>query len=495
MRRSMSFVLVCALVVMFAVPALAQDRDAVFLHGLKSSPDTWQGASDRLAARLAINPRRPALDWSAFYETQAARLETQVGGSVSHDVIAIGHSNGGIVAREWASRRDVGALITVGSPNQGAPFVDHIFEWLWFADDLFTRLSNINVIYTQLVDHDTWWWLPAQWLPVFANAIDFWDVANQGLVSLGFELNAPVLPQMRVESSYMARLNSAESLNREASAVSQRAAIVSIPSNFYYGGPFRVMQPDNYGDWHNGLIITGVALDALAWTVRALADWDDFGALLLADHLSVAAEWALQFEEVWCRSVSDPSPLYLAHCYEHDGIVPAWSQAYDHPRVPLFVVYDGPIHTRETSDSDEPLFAALTNVAQVPLRSTPTPTPDPAPAPDPSPAPDPDPAPTPQPQPQPEPVPTPTPAPVPLPPPSPPPAVPPAPAPEPQPESPPPSAPTGRYKISGDACVWEPNDSGPDQCALPPAPTGRYKVSGGACVWDPNDGGPNQCVP
>jgi hypothetical protein len=50
----------------------------------------------------------------------------------------------------------------------------------------------------------------------------------------------------------------------------------------------------------------------------------------------------------------------------------------------------------------------------------------------------------------------------------------------------------GRWKIQGDACLFDPEDSGPDQCS----PTlGRWKVSGDSCVFDPNDSGPDQCQP
>ena len=50
----------------------------------------------------------------------------------------------------------------------------------------------------------------------------------------------------------------------------------------------------------------------------------------------------------------------------------------------------------------------------------------------------------------------------------------------------------GRWKIQGDQCVFDPNDSGPDQCA---ATMGRWKVEGDACIFDPNDSGPDQCRP
>ena len=50
----------------------------------------------------------------------------------------------------------------------------------------------------------------------------------------------------------------------------------------------------------------------------------------------------------------------------------------------------------------------------------------------------------------------------------------------------------GRYKKEGKRCVWDPNDSGPNQCT---PPSGRYKKTGDRCEWDPKDSGPDQCVP
>ena len=51
---------------------------------------------------------------------------------------------------------------------------------------------------------------------------------------------------------------------------------------------------------------------------------------------------------------------------------------------------------------------------------------------------------------------------------------------------------TGRFKKSGDNCTWDVNDSGADQCR--PA-KGRFKKEGNACVWNASDGGPDQCDP
>ena len=425
--------------------ASAQDRPTVFIHGLASNSQTWDPVVSRLTPLLAIQPFQVDLDWRALYETQAGQLQQQLGGLPS-DVIAVGHSNGGVIARQWSRNRNVGSIITLASPNQGAPFVDHLFEWFAFLDDVLNRMANVSAAFS-VTDHDVWWWVPDNWLESFHFATDVWNTAGNGLFSLGFDAGLPVMPEMRVFSSYMSNLNSQANRDREASSVAQRVALLNVAYDFDLGGPFRVVAPNNYVGWHNTIVIAGVTLDVLATTIMITADVQDQAAFDLANHLSLVADWFLQFEDVWCLTVSDPSPYPLARCYEHDGIVPAWSQAYDSPRLGYLLRTQGPIHTAETSESDAQLYEALMNVAGVVKRdpAAPPPTLDPPPGTSPPP--------------------------------------------------PPPPQPTGRYKIIDTQCVWDPNDSGPDQCS-PLPPPGRYKLDGfGGCYWEPNDYPPDQCSP
>ena len=51
----------------------------------------------------------------------------------------------------------------------------------------------------------------------------------------------------------------------------------------------------------------------------------------------------------------------------------------------------------------------------------------------------------------------------------------------------------GRYKVDGASCVWDANDSGPNQCT--PLVPGRFKKVKDSCVWDSKDNGPDQCTP
>jgi hypothetical protein len=51
----------------------------------------------------------------------------------------------------------------------------------------------------------------------------------------------------------------------------------------------------------------------------------------------------------------------------------------------------------------------------------------------------------------------------------------------------------GRYKKDGVRCVWDANDTGPNQCT--PVAAGRFKKDGDACVWDAKGSGDDQCRP
>ena len=123
------FVLPAILLIGSSVRAAAQDVPTVFIHGLASSNATWQGAADRLKARVAIAPQRPNLNWRDKFESQASSLQSALGG-LPGSTIAVGHSNGGLVARQWSRLHPVGGIVTLGTPNQGAPLAYNALRWL-----------------------------------------------------------------------------------------------------------------------------------------------------------------------------------------------------------------------------------------------------------------------------------------------------------------------------------------------------------------------------
>ena len=93
-------ILVIAIALSTVGQAAAQDRPVIFVHGFGSSGETWSGAASRLQTNLAIQAATPSLNARALYENQADDLQGQSGG-LSSDAVAVGHSNGGLVARQW----------------------------------------------------------------------------------------------------------------------------------------------------------------------------------------------------------------------------------------------------------------------------------------------------------------------------------------------------------------------------------------------------------
>ena len=84
-----------------------------------SSAAPGMGPSAVSRRELAILPHQANLNWQALYESQAAELEQKLGSLLPPDTIAVGHSNGGVVARQWSRNRDVGKPHHVGIAKSG----------------------------------------------------------------------------------------------------------------------------------------------------------------------------------------------------------------------------------------------------------------------------------------------------------------------------------------------------------------------------------------
>ncbi|HET9453798.1 MAG TPA: hypothetical protein VFO66_05920, partial [Gemmatimonadaceae bacterium] len=114
-----------ALMLLSTAEINAQDRPVVFQHGMASDGSTWNSMAQEIQRRLHVVPVQPSIDWKAREQDQASALAAIVN---SHSATAgsasfpfVGHSNGGIVSREY--RRQGGridGLLTLNSPHQGA---------------------------------------------------------------------------------------------------------------------------------------------------------------------------------------------------------------------------------------------------------------------------------------------------------------------------------------------------------------------------------------
>ncbi len=122
--RRLALVAVSLVGVIHVPPTAAQDTQVGFLHGLFSDSTTWQYGAGVLANSNRLIPIRPTTDWRQYLTGQAANLSLRLS---TTGVPAIGHSNGGLVARQYVltygASSKLNRLITIGTPHQGAPII------------------------------------------------------------------------------------------------------------------------------------------------------------------------------------------------------------------------------------------------------------------------------------------------------------------------------------------------------------------------------------
>lgn len=356
---------------------LRAQQPIVFVHGLHSSGESWEPAAARLEQELDVQAIAPTQSWAQPYQFQAIELQNnpQTGG-LSQSTIAFGHSNGGVVAREWSKLHGLSGLATIGTPHQGAPLVSHIYDWVNFNDSgRFLDESILSAFGTPHNQHLQWvlgaamnqgmsW---ARWFRGYAT--------YQLLYVLGFDVGAPVMTQMRPPSAYLAALNSDGNVSREAQAIPHRVGIVNIPPNYLFGGPIRLMVPPEYADEAAvALHMAGAFLYYYGAYVQGHADVKDPMGFADANEKSLQlmqlGQWINEIELTWCGMVSSAGPG--AECLANDSLVPWTSQLYPGAYNALFY---GAAHTFETRYSGDAIFWTLHEVMGVQPRQAPQPPP------------------------------------------------------------------------------------------------------------------------
>lgn len=380
-RSWTAFVVISSLWACVPSGAEAQTRSSVFLHGFASEASDWAATADRLKQRVVIQPHLPSLPWKETYEKQAKTLQGLAGiGALPTNTVVVGHSNGGVVAREWSRLRPFGGVVTIGTPHHGVPLLTHLPFWAAFTGTLRGLVGEVGGAF---VEESEWLWV----FPAVENALllvsDFslWSLVNLINV-LGVASTTPVSVQMLPGSAYLSGLNASSQLSREASAVPNRVGIVSVASNYFYAGPARAIAPHRADTIASIMYATASTL--LYWGNHILINaepWDTV-AMDQASALISVANQILAVDPTYCAMVST---LDLSGCVANDGILPVTSQAY--PGAPNFTV-QGPAHREEKQRSDDALYAALVTYMHLPpVTTTTSPPPSPSPSPSPGPAP------------------------------------------------------------------------------------------------------------
>jgi pimeloyl-ACP methyl ester carboxylesterase len=350
-------VLACAAVVSVPAYAGAQDVAAVFVHGLAADQHTWQATASRLQQQLAIRPYLPGLPWREVIEAQANQLQNQFGG-LPTSTIAIGHSNGGLVTRQWSRQHPLRGLVTVGTPNGGAPAVDHLHDMVLFNQNLYNAIGLAGGAFS--IDPSTWnfVYLFVRGALIFSQQFALDTV--RGAVGLGLQYGIPVLGQTSTDSYLVGQLNSPANIVREQSTIASRVGLTYVAQNFWRAGPARAIDPDNadryfYEMWAAiGIMEGAAAYLASNYPTNGTANW-------IANALFNAAGWVRMVDPVWCWVVTSDSSCRT----KHDGVVPTEKQIL---RDAINFEVPGPAHIQEPKDSG-PLHYVLTQYMGVAPRS------------------------------------------------------------------------------------------------------------------------------
>ena len=353
-------VLLLVLLAATATPAAAQDRLTLFLHGFNSTADTWSHTASRLGLRLQIVQYVPQLPWHLPYDTQATHLNNEANAAgAPANTIVVGHSNGGLVARQLSTKRALGGIVTVGSPHLGAPLAGNVQGARQFyvgAGEklgvlLFMLGANGTNRYSGIYNSPAMAPLRLT-LATLGSAL----TAAVGLIDARIApvLSTPVLADMTPRSAALTALNSAGNLAREAAAVPRRVGLVYAAREWWVGAPFVGAAPQYQysGDRavKNGVQVLGL-IEAY-FTYPNVAPWDAAASTLRQQARSLINDLAL-FNATWCGATTGDFSCSIST----DGIVPTESQYF--PGSATNIGRYGAPHVWQTAESEDALVHAL----------------------------------------------------------------------------------------------------------------------------------------
>ena len=338
------------------VPAAhAQDRPLVFIHGYRSSGPTWAYAAQRLETQLAVETMHPNLEWRNEFGAQASELHSTVYW-VPGTPLAIAHSNGGLVAREWSKLRPISGIVTLSSPNQGAPIANNALAFANYNYQIAAGILNLNTSFSNPNEGSFWIYHVIQ--GALAAAAETIDLSIFSVLGMGMELRSPAFQQERVGSSFMQALNSPANLAREAQAVPRRVSIVTSVDDYHLGGVVRAAWPERTGLFRASLYAAVGTLDY--WGAHIASSGNPRDIERSQRILHVAFLLSLH-EGMWCQAVSDPTPFAVSFggsCHPNDSVIPSWSHVL--PGALSIPVPGAPEHISQTGYATPILYDILT---------------------------------------------------------------------------------------------------------------------------------------
>lgn len=352
-------------------PAWAQDVPVVFVHGIFSSSATWRDTAARLATTLRITPHLIDMPSTAVFETQTAVLNNAHAG-LPASTIAVGHSQGGLISRQWSRNKALSGILTLGTPHTGSQLTARALDLINFNALVYTSAG----LALGTLSTPDFAWLVYSALDVYLNHAQ-WTAANVATTiasSVAVAGRVPVASQLVPGSSFLAALNHSGNLTRESLTVPKRVGLSYTAHEYWRAGAAVGLSPAHRETvWH--LIVYGPpTFDFVAAWLDANTAPTNYLARHFAISLRILAAYVRDMDPRWCEAVTGDRRCLIPH----DGIVSVHNQVY--PGAINFAV-SGPAHTQETRQSDGVIASVLTGVMGVVTRGATVPTPMPTPGP------------------------------------------------------------------------------------------------------------------
>ena len=201
MKAKVIFIILSTII---TISSIAHDRTVSFIHGFGDSPQIWDAMNNQLMQGFDYNRFDVSYNTSQAISTSASSV------FIPQQSVAVAHSMGGLLAREYLRQNGTGnldALITVGTPHFGAPAITQVQNGvlnalvnLWLSE----LSAGPKILFGDIFGLG----FAAAILEGIGIAGDVGSQVLQRILSDEFE-NNPGISDMKIESAFLNTINSA----------------------------------------------------------------------------------------------------------------------------------------------------------------------------------------------------------------------------------------------------------------------------------------------